>query len=537
MGDRIKRALFILMRLYRNQAGNTLAIVAAAMLPLAGMVGGALDISRGYLAKTRLQQACDAGVLAGRKIMGSSGVLSDDVTAEVQKYVNFNYPSGYLGSTAPTVSPTLGANEQIQLTISTTVPTVVMKLFKKDSIAINASCSARNDYTNIDIVLVLDVTGSMACQPSKATSACNSYWSSNHGKTGTAADTGKSFRYTTEEKVGGVNVSRIEALRNSLANLQTQMATIETQFSAAPEASRKRVRWAIVPFDQMVNAGFSKGPAGTTLYARNPTWFNTTGTYQSTSSTSSRQSVAHNATWLANTWDGCVEERTTSNTITKTSGHSIPDNLPTTAYDLKFDLAATSTETRWTVTDPTKTGSADYSCPKAMREFSPMTATEFNDYFKFSNGFAAEGRTYLDVGMLWAARLLSRTGLWQSDNPVTFHTFPVTRYVIFMTDGVMQTDDSVYSNYAQESYWARTTASSGNSTNNHTARWLMTCNAIKNMSTTIYAISFGAGSTVTDDLKSCSSGTGYWYKADEASDLDDVFRDIGENIGSLRLSQ
>ncbi len=62
MSDRIKRALFILMRLYHNQAGNTLAIVAAAMIPLMGMTGAAVDFSRTYLVKTRMQQACDVGV-------------------------------------------------------------------------------------------------------------------------------------------------------------------------------------------------------------------------------------------------------------------------------------------------------------------------------------------------------------------------------------------------------------------------------------------------------------------------------------------
>lgn len=64
MGDRIKRALFILMRLYHNQAGNTLAIVAAGLLPLLGLIGGGVDMSRIYLTKTRMQQACDAGALA-----------------------------------------------------------------------------------------------------------------------------------------------------------------------------------------------------------------------------------------------------------------------------------------------------------------------------------------------------------------------------------------------------------------------------------------------------------------------------------------
>ena len=54
-------------RLGRDQRGNTIAIVAAAIVPLLGMIGGGIDMSRLYLAKTRLQQACDAGALAGRK--------------------------------------------------------------------------------------------------------------------------------------------------------------------------------------------------------------------------------------------------------------------------------------------------------------------------------------------------------------------------------------------------------------------------------------------------------------------------------------
>ncbi len=56
--------------LLRDARGNALAIMAAALIPLAGMVGGGVDIARMYIVKTRLQHACDAGALAGRKAMG-----------------------------------------------------------------------------------------------------------------------------------------------------------------------------------------------------------------------------------------------------------------------------------------------------------------------------------------------------------------------------------------------------------------------------------------------------------------------------------
>lgn len=521
-----------------------MAIVAASLLPLAAMVGSGLDISRGYLAQVRLQQACDAGVLAGRKLMGTAGVLTPAVTSEVRKYVRFNYPDSYMGSSLQdaNIVPTLGANDTINLTVSTTVPTVLMTLFGHQTMAVAATCSGRNDYANIDIVLVLDNTGSMACKPERSSSDCSS-WINNNGRAGqTMVVNGKTVTYVAEETSGGANISRMQALRTALANLQSQMATIETQFNVAPSASRKRVRWAVVPFSQMVNAGFSRNSAGATLYSRNPGWFNATGTYRSFScgwscSFSGNNTVSHSNYWMNNTWDGCVEEQGTSNTITSTAS-----TIPVNAFDMRPDTIPSSSATQWTVADPAQVGLSQYACPKSMLELQQLSASTFNSYFAFSNGFVANGGTYLDIGMLWAARLLSRTGNWASDNPATYNSYPISRYVIFMTDGEMDTGNTGYGAYAQEYSWRRVASdgSAGTSNTNHTARWMLACSAIKNMSNTkIYTVSFGAGSSLTQDMINCSSGGEgeYAFAAANASDLNDVFHDIGENIGSLRLSQ
>ena len=69
------------LRLLADTAGNSLVIMAAAMFPLAGLVGGGVDMSRLYLAKARLQQACDAGALAGRKVIRLAGAPSPDEEA------------------------------------------------------------------------------------------------------------------------------------------------------------------------------------------------------------------------------------------------------------------------------------------------------------------------------------------------------------------------------------------------------------------------------------------------------------------------
>ena len=61
-------------RLRRDQSGNAFMIIGAALAPMLLLVGGAVDMGRGYLSQTRLQQACDAGVLAARKGLGAASL-------------------------------------------------------------------------------------------------------------------------------------------------------------------------------------------------------------------------------------------------------------------------------------------------------------------------------------------------------------------------------------------------------------------------------------------------------------------------------
>ncbi|MBB5709101.1 pilus assembly protein TadG-related protein [Sphingomonas xinjiangensis] len=536
----------VLSRLRRDTSGNVLAITAAAVLPMVGFVGVGVDMSRAYLVRTRLQQACDAGVLAGRRSMGAGGSLTTPVKNEITNYVKFNFPDETNDTTALTVSPTLtAATDTINLSLSTNMNTAIMRIFGKNTVAIGVDCSARDDYSNIDIMLVLDTTGSMACAPSKTASECSTYANTNGVRqTKTLTGTGRSTVYYTEES--GTDGSRMQALRDALSKLQSQMGEIEKQFNLADSETRKRIRWSVVPFSMGVNAGLSTGKAGTTLYARNPTWFNRDGTYKRWDRDSrgytyfASTTSKHSDSWIANTWDGCVEERTTSSDITATSSYQIPNNLPGTANDLKFDQAPNDVDTRWTMMDPSLVGNAQYACPKAMLEWTPLTTTQFNNYFKFDNGFVANGGTFLDVGMLWAARMLSRTGMWKNDNPGTYNGFGVKRYLILMTDGEMDTGLGGYSTYGQEEQWRRVSKNGDNKDtldDIHTRRWMMTCAAIKNMDVTIFSISFSKGSALSNDLKNCATRPAYAYKADDSTALENAFRDIGENIGSLRLSQ
>ena len=163
MGKQINRTNGFMARLAHNEAGNVLAIVAAAIFPLAGLIGGGIDVSRLYLAKTRLQQACDAGALAGRRSMSgitwTTGANSNEETAK--NFFNLNFPANKYGAGAPTIHYAASNTGAVTGTASVAVPMTLMKLFGFSSRTISAECTADLQLPNTDVMFVLDTTLSM----------------------------------------------------------------------------------------------------------------------------------------------------------------------------------------------------------------------------------------------------------------------------------------------------------------------------------------------------------------------------------------
>ena len=141
-------------------------MIAAAIAPLMAMVGGGVDMGRSYMAQARLQQACDAGVLAARKRLGSEAAVTGAIpaaTGEIgQRFFNVNFRDGAYGSTERRFTMTLEDNYAITGAASVTVPTTIMRIFGFNEVPIVVSCEAQINFSNTDVMMVLDVTGSMA---------------------------------------------------------------------------------------------------------------------------------------------------------------------------------------------------------------------------------------------------------------------------------------------------------------------------------------------------------------------------------------
>ncbi len=160
-----RKSGFFLSRLRRDIAGNTLAMLAAGLFPLLALVGGGIDMGRNYLAQSRLQQACDSGVLAARKQLGSQVVLDGQIPGSVadvgNRFFNINFRTGAYGTSDRAFAMTLEPDYAISGTASVTVPTTIMTLFGYDQTDINVACQAELSFGNTDVMFVLDTTGSM----------------------------------------------------------------------------------------------------------------------------------------------------------------------------------------------------------------------------------------------------------------------------------------------------------------------------------------------------------------------------------------
>lgn len=216
MGREKQANMSLMRKLLHDKTANTLAISAAALLPIMAMVGGGIDASRYYMAAARMQAACDAGALAARRAM------TDDTftTAHRTMGLNFfdqNFNDGMFGIENRSRNYT-STDGVVTGTASGRLPTTIMAAFGFNEFNLSVSCTAEINISNSDIMFVLDVTGSMACLPNG--SSCSS---------GTG--------------------SKIVALRSAVMNFYD---TVEA--ATSPSA---QVRYGFVPYSQQVNVGFS----------------------------------------------------------------------------------------------------------------------------------------------------------------------------------------------------------------------------------------------------------------------------------------
>ena len=640
-----------LSRLRKDTAGNTLMLVAGAIIPLTAMIGSGVDMGRTYLVKSRLQQACDAGVLAGRKYMTGT-TLSSTAEARSRAFFSNNFPTGSFGTTDLSFTPSRTNDGQVTGTAAVRVPMAVMQIFGNEQIDLSVVCDARLEVANTDVMLVLDVTGSMANCPDD--SGCGSGPGSKivglraavlsfYDTVSAATTTDSRFRvgfvpYSSTVNVGIDPQTDANILPSGwivdAAKYQSRVANMETPgwtptttyggwtnqtygvnitnnnctkygnnnsfsgFSPSPSGNPTVPTNDIFQvgqpatvnqtFYERVSATWGSGSktcirryrTATTSYAQNGRYGFTNWDYKEVPYNVSNYKAGnvvnvytgnswptgtvnspdeYNMFELVNTagstvtgtstiFEGCFEER-------ETVAQATYPSIPSGAWDLDVNTTPSSDPTRWRpmweelVYDRNSGGPSSSesgvttnrspvstACPAPSSKLAVRTRTDVEDYV---NSLVATGNTFHDLGMAWGVRMVSPTGMWASENTTAPNGRPISRHIIYMTDGDINTPPTTYSSHGYEKVDRRVAGASLSPTttemnSRHTERFIALCNAARANNIVVWTIAFGTSNPPS--LVSCAD-SGKSYVATNTATLTAQFQQIAANIAKLRLSR
>ncbi len=530
----------------QERRGNVAILFGFALIPLLLATGAAVDYGRAMMVRDRMADAVDSAALA----MGSWPDLSQaDLTVKAQQYFDANYPPSTLG-TVGKVNVSFSGDD-ITVSVTGQVKTTFMGVANIDNIAVGASSTVTKKQRNIELVLVLDTTGSMA------------------------------------DALG--SQTKINALKSAA----TQM--VETLF--AGNSTSTTVKIGVVPFAQAVNIGsnnLNSGWLDTSAYPTNKT--TDPNLYEDLDTTTGVGPYAlyGSSKGLTNrTWAGCVRERGGAYTLTDdppSAGTPAtlwvpyfapdePDIASGTNYanDYLCDNASqcsngnsttapsatcvTGTSTndkrqcntakyKGKSVSSTSTG-PDWGCPPAP--ILAMTSTK-STVESAINALAPKGGTVLPTGLLWGWRVISPGAPFTEGTSYTDDKW--VKAIVFMTDGQNDVnggtngiDKSIYSafGYAKNGHLGSTSGSNAEATLDSDTTTV--CNSIKSIpphsdgtpGIMLYTIGLGVTSASQTLLTNCAGtdaqGNKLYYNAPSSDQLAGIFGDIAQGLGDLRIAK
>lgn len=218
-------------RFLRHEGGNVLMISGLMIVVLFAVTGAAVDLSRQQLVKNKLQQASDAASVAAAVLPPSA--QESDRASTALRFFNLNYPSTYSGVARPTPQISIGSDIVVQAT--TPLPTSMMGSVGVVSMTSagmsRVSRQAIAQEQKYDMILVMDVSGSMSSTDGGRTSRLNSLKSAASTLTGQMLGNAEGSAAAQKNRMAGVTWSDTVIGTQSFTNSPTAMQRFITGMS------------------------------------------------------------------------------------------------------------------------------------------------------------------------------------------------------------------------------------------------------------------------------------------------------------------
>jgi Flp pilus assembly protein TadG len=540
---------------FRSEKGSVFVLVAVAAMMLIAATGVAVDMARAQVLQAKIQTALDAAGLAA-----GATANTINVQTQAQKYFSANFPTGYLSSGTVTVVATISPdNSLVTLSANTTQATTFMKAIGINSVSVAANAQITRANEGMELVLVLDNTGSM----------------------------------TTI--LPGDDIEKIQALKDSINN---PGALLDILYGSGNNTAPNL--WVgVVPFTDMVNIGnpppsaignnwmytsfdnaLDYGPTVPTSGSTCPTYGGKSGSHANSGSSTRcyYTPLAAEPTSLTN-WGGCV--------LARVPPYEASDQVPNpstsaTMYEA-YDYTLTGTSVTGSGSTTSCSGTNSWMCSKSVSggtEYvygvtSSTTGPNLNcvatpiqsmvaeksTIESEVNAMVAGGSTMINLGVGWGYRMLSPnwTGLWGGEMyatgnstfpqlPLPYHTALMNKVLILMTDGMNSAPCTTPCSTTGSAYQGQTMPSNSQ-LDTYTEN---VCDAMKANGIIIYTIGFGTTDNPDDSgsptyvdgtlLKYCatqnySGDTSHYFLATSSVVLTSVFQEIGSALANLRVSQ
>jgi Flp pilus assembly protein TadG len=503
-------ALARLKSFLKDRSGNVAVMFALAVIPVISAGGAAVDVSRAMYVKSRLQGALDAAALA---VGGQAHLPPADQRALAQRYFDANYPAGEIGVPG-TLNVTLG-ERTIDMSATASVPTTMMRVVGINTMTVDAEVEVTKEMKGLELVLVLDNTGSMASS------------------------------------------GKMTALKNSATDL------LQILYNGQP--SHERVKIGVVPFDQTVRL---PDPGSATTRS----WIDQTG-----ASSVARLNFDNNRyAWdiypasprlahqlhQSQNWRGCVEARPGGIEYTDTPPTpgqpdtfwvpyfqaDEPDNNSSMhanfSNNYTGDGVANTVAWQDRFRRSAKYAGLNNSGPHRGCEVQPILdlTTTRGQIQSTINGMDPNAWTHIAIGLGWGWRVLSPGQPFTRGGP--FNDPDWIKAIVLMTDGVNTiptTGTPLGSNYTAYGYLSQARLGSSNfgtAINNMNADTATMCQRIKDAGIRMYTVLLMENdATVRNLMRNCASGTSRFFDSPTTAMMQTAFRAIATELSNLRLSR
>ncbi len=542
VGHRIRRFV-------GDRSGNVAILAAFSIVPLMATVGVATDSARGYLLNNRLQEAIDIAALAAARGEGDEAARQ----AIMEQYFWANYPTDYLGATVsgPFLDPI--SDDQIRVTVSVSMPNTFLQVIDIDSTTISASTVVQKERRGMELVLVMDNTGSMRLTDADGESRIDAMQTAATGLVNTL--------YDGEETVEDfwVGVVPYQATVNigydNTGWLQTGSLDVRDSYFIDPDREDYRPRYS--GSDWSDRSYFRPGGSS------DPSAY--VGLNSAFIADMYRMFELGDANYnpVPLGWKGCVEARHTWDrdqtddppsveSFTPYYSPSASDNEWCRIDDEDGDYCSnpmtpphSGTERLLIQIDERNSATLDREalgpnrgCPQAIL---PLVASKQQviDAIEEMQPWRYGG-TFGNLGLAWGWRVISPRwrDLWDRSPdgmPLDYDTPLMDKVVIMLTDGENRFSGDDYSAYGRPD---EDRIALSNHADELDRRMAAICEAMKDEGIILYTITFQVTDDDTHDLyRDCATSVDHYFDSPSNDELQTTFDIIAGQLSNLRLAQ